>query len=154
MQDQARFLPLHQYLCSLKLLSQLVRISCVSRLQQTTCSKGMHVSLFFPTHLYSRSFSVPSRCKQSSGKSTGGRVRCSTVRHSAQTAAAKRSVTACPQYAANSKAFISSQCILQHHPVSNITSMRKGRKASLTPFASQEPRHVSPDQVQYLCLCC
>ncbi len=42
MQDQARFL--HQYLCSLQLLSQLVRTSCVSRLQQTTCSKGMHVS--------------------------------------------------------------------------------------------------------------
>ena len=131
-----------------------MRRSCVCHLLITTCNKGMPVSVFFPTYLYSRSFSVPSRCKQSSGNISGGCVRCSTARPGAQVAAAKRSVTACPQYAADSKAFISTHCSLYHRPVSNTMSNTKRRKASLTPFASQEPRHVSPDQVYDLCLDC
>ncbi len=125
-----------------------MRKICVGHQLRTTCRKGMHVSVFFPTHLYSRSFSVRFRFKHSFIQRAGSRVRRSTVRPSAQIIAAKRSVTACPRYAADFTAFISSQCNLQHRPVSNTMSIKKRRKASLTPFASQEPRHVSPDQVQ------
>lgn len=60
---------------------------------------------------------------------------------------------ACPQHAAEGEAVLSSSCTVRHRALCGM-SVRKRRTASFVPFAGQDPKQVSPDQVRHDRVCC